>query len=210
MAINLNKVTLEKLKGYDFVIVGDGSGSTEIKDVSKGWFGKKSRWDAINESVSGFVNDLEEIDDDGLGLVIFSGRGIMVYDGVNAEKIKEVFEENSPGGSTPLAEAMAQGFKLFKNPAKRKFMLVFTDGVPNSRDAVEQLIIKQANSQATEDECTILFVQVGEDASATKFLAELDDGLINHTKFDIVDAKTAKEAAAFNTTLDLIIHAIED
>lgn len=209
MAINLDKVTLEKLRGYDFVIVGDGSGSTGIKDVGSGWFGKKSRWEAIKESVSGFVHDLEDIDDDGLGLVIFAGNGIRTYENVTANKVKSVFNENSPGGSTPLAQAMTEGLKLFKNPSKKKFMLVFTDGCPDNQSAVKQLIINQANSQATDDECTILFVQVGEDKSASDYLRELDDNL-KEAKFDIVDAKTAKEAAAFPTTLDLIVHAIED
>ena len=68
--------------------------------------------------------------------------------------------------------------------------------------------IQQANSQANDDDCTVLFVQVGDDAAATRFLQSLDDDLAG-AKFDIVDAKTVTEADAFNSTAELIVAAIE-
>ena len=66
----------------------------------------------------------------------------------------------------------------------------------------------QANSQANDDDCTVVFIQVGDDAAATRYLQSLDDDL-SGAKFDIVDVKTVAEAAAFNTTAELIVAAIE-
>ena len=54
----------------------------------------------------------------------------------------------------------------------------------------------------------ILFVQVGDDASATRFLQGLDDNL-KGAKFDIVDAKTVAEVDAFASTAELLLAAID-
>ncbi len=142
-------------------------------------------------------------------MVIFSGFDARSYASQSAADIARVFKDNEPYGGTPLAEGLTASLQLLSGTRKKKFIWVFTDGVPNNQQAAAQVIINQANSQATDDECTILFVQVGADASATTYLRKLDDEL-KDAKFDIVDAKTAAEAAAFKSTMDLILHAIDD
>lgn len=204
MAINLNKI-----KEYDFVVAVDASGSMSEKDVKSGFFGTTTRWKAAEESAVKFSKELEKISPGGIGLVVFGGYGAKSYSNVGAAGVEKAFKENYPGGGTPLAEGLASSIQLLTDSRKKKFVMVFTDGVPNNRNAAAQIIINQANSQATDDEFTFLFVQVGEDASATTYLRTLDDDL-TAAKFDIVDAKTAKEAAAFSSTMELILHAIDD
>lgn len=92
---------------------------------------------------------------------------------------------------------------------KKDLVIVFTDGVPDDQAGAADVIRKQANSQATDDACTVLFVQVGKDAAATKYLRSLDDGLTG-AKFDIVDAKTIDEVEAFPSVADLLVAAIAD
>jgi len=87
------------------------------------------------------------------------------------------------------------------------FIIVITDGEPNNRQAVKDVIVKQANSQDTDEELTVLFIQIGDDACASAFLASLDDDL-HEAKFDIVDVKTQAEADAFPTLSALIEAAI--
>lgn len=82
-----------------------------------------------------------------------------------------------------------------------------SDGVPDKPQEVEDIIRDAAGKLETDDALTILFIQVGRDASATAYLRKLDDG-IKGIKFDIVDVKTIEEAEQFASTTDLIVAAI--
>lgn len=205
MAINLDKV-----KEYDFAVVLDASGSTAENDVKAGFFKRITRWEAIQNSASTFIKDLSNITGgNGTMHLVVMGGNVKAYPSVGVADVAEALSINRPGGGTPLALALTSALNMLSGSTKKKFIMVFTDGVPDSKQAAKQVIINQANSQKEDDECTILFVQVGEDSSATAYLATLDDDL-KEAKFDIVDAKTAKEAAAFESTMALILHAIED
>ena len=193
------------LSEYDFIIAIDKSGSMGETDMPGG----RSRWEAVQESAISIAREVGKIDSDGLGLVLFSGTGVTSHDGVSVDKIKEVFAQNRPAGSTPLAEALEASFKLAGKSDKKDFIIVFTDGVPDNQEAAANVIRNQANSQETDDACTVLFVQVGYDAHATKYLQNLDDNLAG-AKFDIVDAKTMQDVDSFPSITDLIVHAIND
>jgi len=193
------------LSEYDFVVVIDKSGSMGETDMPGG----RSRWDAVQESAVALCRDVEKFDSDGLGLVLFSGTSVVSEDGVNVQKIKDVFAANRPSGSTPLAEALTAALKLAGKSEKKDFIIVFTDGTPDDKAAAAKVIVEASHKQETDDALTILFVQVGRDAGAAAYLKSLDDDL-SAAKFDIVDAKTMEEAEAFPTTADLIIAAIND
>lgn len=193
------------LSEYDFIVMIDKSGSMGETDMPGG----RSRWDYMQETATAFCRDIEKLDSDGLGLVLFSGSSIVVEDGVNVARIKDVFAANRPGGSTPLAEALEAALKLAGKSSKKDFIICFTDGVPDDQNKVANVIKRQAGSQETDDACTILFVQVGYDAGAAKYLRMLDDDLAG-AKFDIVDAKTMQEAEKFASTAELIVAAIND
>lgn len=194
------------LSEYDFVIVIDTSGS--MQDPVKAG-SDITRWQAVQESAMTIIRDVEKFDSDGLGLVTFSGSQIKVYDGVTSAHTREIFAKTSPRGSTPLAEALTEALKLAGKSDKLDFIVVFTDGVPDDKTAAAKVIREASNRQETDDALTILFVQVGDDASATAYLKGLDDSL-KGAKFDIVDVKTTAEADAFATTTDLILAAITD
>jgi len=193
------------LSEYDFIVVIDKSGSMGETDMPGG----RSRWNYMQETATAFCRDIEKLDSDGLGLVLFSGSGIVAEDGVNVGRIKEIFAANHPGGSTPLAEALEAALKLAGKSSKKDFIICFTDGVPDDQTRVINVIKRQANSQETDDACSILFVQVGYDAGATNYLRMLDDDLQKTgAKFDIVDVKTMNEAEKFASTAELIVAAI--
>lgn len=192
------------LSEYDFIVVVDASGSMSTEDM-KG----KSRWDFMQESVGAFARDLNKIDSDGLGLVVFSGAGVDSQDGVSPDDIARILSSRSPRSSTPLAEALQAALKLAGKSEKKDFIIVFTDGVPDDKDAAAKVIRDASNKLETDDSLTFLFVQVGYDTAATQYLKMLDDDL-KGCKFDIVDAKTIEEAEKFATTTELIVHAIND
>lgn len=163
----------------------------------------------MQETAIAFCRDIEKIDSDGLGVVLFSGSSIVSEDGVTSQRIKEIFANNRPSGSTPLHSALTEALKLAGKSDKKDFIVVFTDGIPDDKDAAAKVIINQANKQATDDELTFLFVQVGHDAGASAYLRKLDDDL-KGAKFDIVDAKTIDEVEKFPSTTALILAAIDD
>ena len=195
---------IAKLSEYDFVVLVDKSGSM-AEPVKAG--ASRTRWEAVQESALQFARDVGQFDSDGIDVVVFGGSTVDSHTGVTADKVKEVFGKYSPRGGTPLAEALAAGLQLAGTSDKKDFVVVFTDGVPDDREAAAKLIIEAANRQESDDALTILFVQVGDDASATAFLQRLDDNLTG-AKFDIVDAKTVAEVDAFSSTTDLILAAI--
>jgi Mg-chelatase subunit ChlD len=193
------------LSEYDFVVVVDKSGSMGEEDMPGG----RSRWDYMQETATAFTRDICKLDSDGIGLVLFSGSSVVAKDGCGVDDVKRVFAENRPSGSTPLHSALSEAFKLAGKSSKKDFIIVFTDGVPDDGAAAAEVIKRQANSQETDDACTVLFVQVGRDAAATRYLRSLDDDL-KGAKFDIVDAKTMDEAEKFASTAELIVAAIND
>lgn len=193
------------LSEFNFIVAVDASGSMGETDMPGG----KSRWEYMQETLVAFTRDILTIDSDGIEVVAFGGSNITTVAGKTAEVVKLIFSTRSPRGSTPLAQALTECVKLARQSDKKAVILVFTDGVPDDRAAAAQVIVNQANSQETDDECTFLFVQVGHDAAATKYLRSLDDDLHN-ARFDIVDCKTMDEAEAFATTVDLVCNAIKD
>lgn len=193
------------LSEYDFIVCIDASGSMGETDMPGG----RSRWDYMQETALSFTRDICKIDSDGIGVVMFSGGNVTAQDNCDVEAVKTIFNTRSPRGSTPLAEALTAAIKLAGKSDKKDFVLVFTDGVPDDKAAAMQVIKTQAAKQATDDELTFLFIQVGHDAGAAAYLKKLDDDLTG-AKFDIVDAKTIEEANAFPSTAELVIAAIND
>lgn len=200
----MSEINESKLSEYDFIALLDASGSMGENDMPGG----RTRWDYMQESVTAFARDLGKFDSDGIDVVLFGGS-VTSFQGVTADKVKEVFATRSPRGSTPLAEALTEGLKLAGKSDKKDFIIVFTDGVPDDKAAAAAVIKAQANKQASDEDCTILFVQVGKDRAAQAYLKSLDDDL-QGAKFDIVDAKTFEEAEAFPTTAALVLAAIAD
>lgn len=196
---------LDVLSEKDFIVVIDASASMTTDDMPGG----RTRWEAVQETAEAFARDLAKVDSDGLGLVIFSGTGVDSFDGVNADKIREAFQTRSPRGSTPLAEALKAALQLAGKSDKNDFVVIFTDGVPDDKDAAAKVIIDASKKLINDDDLTFLFVQVGKDPEASKYLRKLDDDL-KGAKFDIVDAKTMEEAERFTSTAELIAHSIND
>jgi Mg-chelatase subunit ChlD len=193
------------LTEYDFYVLIDKSGSmgSPIKAGSS-----RSRWEAVRETAEQVAREIGTIDTDGITVVMFGGSDVKAYEGTTADKVAEIFAQHRPSGSTPLAEALAKTFELSEASNKKDFIIVFTDGIPDDPTGAALAIKGKTQKMNADDECTILFVQVGDDQSAEKYLRGLDDNL-KGAKFDIVDVKTQAEAEGL-TVEDLILKAIAD
>ncbi len=206
LTLKETEMTTAQLTEYDFIVAIDTSGSMGEPNKAGS---SVTRWEAVQEAALTFIRDIEKIDQDGIGLVLFGGSNITAQDGVTSDAAREVFANRSPRGSTPLAEALTEALKLAGKSDKKDFIIVFTDGVPDDKAAAAKVIVNASNKQESDDSLTILFVQVGNDASAKAYLKSLDDDL-KGCKFDIVDAKTVAEAEKFATTAELVLAAISD
>lgn len=187
---------------YDFVVALDASGSMAMPSTR---YSGKTRWQEAQETIYGMAVELAKHDQDGIDVVVF-GATVDVHRACTPDKVLEIFKTRSPRGSTPLAEAIQEIAKL-NDDGKKAVAIVFTDGEPDNQNAVVDNIVKIADAQEKDEDFTLLFVQIGDDAGAAKFLAHLDDNL--NAKFDIVDTIAAAEADKMEP-LDLINKAIND
>ena len=199
---------MSQLSEFDYVIAVDTSGSMG-EPVKRG--ATKTRWEAMQETALTVAREVEAFDDDGLGMVFFGGSTVEAHDGVTADKLRELFATKSPRGGTPTTEALQAALKLAGKSDKKDFIIVLTDGEPNDRESAIKVICDQAKGQAKDEDLTILFVQVGDDASATRFLEMLDDGLQDRYNLphDIVDVKTVDQVDQFPDSAAMIIAAIQ-
>ena len=195
-------MTTNNLANFDFQILIDTSGSMGSNDPGK----IGTRFDRARESVIGLVGELSQVDEDGLDIIFFGGETVTHVPGVKSTVDVETAFNRRASGGTPTAEALALAFEVAGKSDKPDFVIVITDGEPNHRQAVKDVIVKQANSQATDADLTVLFIQIGDDALAASFLAELDDGL--NAKFDIVDTMTQAKADSYPSLAALINDAI--
>jgi hypothetical protein len=125
-----------------------------------------------------------------------------------------VFLKNDPIGTTNLAAVLQDATNnFFQRKAAGKMaesgetILVITDGEPDDRRAVIDVIINATQKMDRDEELAISFIQVGNDAGATAFLKALDDQLEGvGAKFDICDTITIDDMSL----AEVLLAAIED
>jgi uncharacterized protein with von Willebrand factor type A (vWA) domain len=200
------------LENRDYTLIIDKSGSMSTKDKPGGL----SRWQIMQESALALANKCEELDPDGITVYLFSGK-FKRYDNVTAAKVSTIFQENDPSGRTDLAAVLADAVNSYfqrkaagQIPANGEIILVVTDGEPDDRKAVMDVILAATQKLDRDEELAISFIQVGTDETATKFLKILDDDLGRAgAKFDIVDTITMNDMEDL-TLKEVLLNAISD
>jgi vWA found in TerF C terminus len=200
------------LENRDYTLIIDKSGSMSTKDKAGGL----SRWQIMQESALALANKCEELDPDGMTVYLFSGK-FKRYDRVTAAKVGTIFQENDPSGRTDLAAVLTDAIASYfqrkasgQAPANGEMILVVTDGEPDDRKAVMQVILDATQKLDRDEELAISFIQVGLDEAATKFLKILDDDLSRAgAKFDIVDTITMDDMEDL-TLKEILLSAIND
>jgi uncharacterized protein with von Willebrand factor type A (vWA) domain len=196
----------------DYTLIIDKSGSMSIRDQ----VGGKSRWEIMQESTLALASKCEELDPDGITVYLFSGR-FRRYDNVTASKVSQVFQENEPSGRTDLAGVLQDAIQNYfqrkatgQTKPNGETILIVTDGEPDERKAVMKVIIEASRRMDRDEELAMSFIQVGNDAQATKFLKILDDELQGAgAKFDIVDTVTMDDMEDMTLT-EVLLNAIVD
>lgn len=196
----------------DYTLIIDKSGSMSTPDQ----MGGRSRWEIAQESTLALARKCEQFDPDGITVYVFSGR-FKRYDDVTSAKVAQIFLENDPAGTTNLAGVLQDALNsYFQRKASGKIkpngetILVITDGEPDDRKAVFEVIISATRQMERDEELGISIIQVGSDAQATKFLKALDDQLQGvGAKFDICDTITLDDMEEMSLA-DILMNAITD
>jgi uncharacterized protein with von Willebrand factor type A (vWA) domain len=196
----------------DYTLIIDKSGSMSTTDQAGG----KNRWEIMQESALALARKCEQFDPDGITVYLFSGK-FKRYDGVTSEKVAQIFLENDPAGTTNLGSVLQDATNNYfqrktagKTKANGETIIVVTDGEPDDRRAVFEVIINASKQMETDAELGISFIQVGADAQATKFLKALDDQLQGvGAKFDICDTITLDDMEDM-TLAEVLMSAITD
>ncbi|MBU7585942.1 MAG: VWA domain-containing protein [Nostoc sp. TH1S01] len=196
----------------DYTLILDKSGSMSTPDQAGG----RSRWDIAQESTLALARKCEQFDPDGITVYVFSGR-FKRYDDVTSAKVAQIFQENDPAGTTNLAAVLLDATNNYfqrkaagKTKANGETILVITDGEPDDRKAVFEVIIQASRQMERDEELAISIIQVGSDPQATKFLKALDDQLQGvGAKFDICDTITLDDLEEMSLA-DVLMNAITD
>jgi uncharacterized protein with von Willebrand factor type A (vWA) domain len=202
----------EILLNRDYTLILDKSGSMSSPDRDT----HRTRWQAAQESTLALARKCETLDPDGITVYAFSSR-FKRYDNVTARKVEQIFQENDPVGSTDLAGVLRSATQSYferkaKGQAKAngETILIVTDGEPDDKRAVVQVIIQATKQMQRDEELAIAFIQVGDDPAATAYLKLLDDELVDAgAAFDIVDTVTIGDMADM-TLAEVLLNAIYD
>ncbi|HEY9747059.1 MAG TPA: VWA domain-containing protein [Allocoleopsis sp.] len=200
------------MKDRDYTLIIDKSGSMSTPDQRGG----RSRWVEVQESTLALARKCEQFDPDGITVYLFSGR-FKRYDDVTSAKIEQIFQENDPTGTTNLAAVLQDATNYYfqrKAAGKAKpsgeTMLVVTDGEPDDRRAVMEVIVNASRKMDRDEELAISFIQIGADPQATKFLQALDEQLEGvGAKFDICDTITFADIEDMSLS-EVLLNAISD
>lgn len=208
----------------DFTVIVDRSSSMAEPEVAGN---ARTRWQACQEATVGVARECNKYDPDGITVYSF-GTNFHRFDNTTEAKVSDIFTKLQPNGSTKLHLVLEDAFfgpsgyvtRKRAGQAKRngELFIVVTDGEPDDRKAVADIIIRASHELTTSDEVNITFVQVGDSHGAKEFLANLDDqleapegqeGNRKYAKFDIVDTLTIDQLGGKNLT-DVLVAAVTE
>lgn len=195
----------------DYTLIIDKSGSMSNTERST----NKSRWEIVKESTLALARKCDQLDADGITVYVFSGK-FKRYDNVSAAKVEQIFQENEPMGGTNLTAVLQDAVNSFFQRKKLnqikagETIIIITDGEPDDRRSVFEVIIEATRRLTSDEELALSFIQVGNDSSATDFLKALDDKLMSiGANFDIVDTITLSDMEDM-TLSEVLLSAIND
>lgn len=191
------------LHNLDVIFAIDKSGSMgSMSPLING----KTRWEYAAETIQAFAHELGSYDDDGVDLIFFN-NSYQTATGVKPAVFQETWSKNSPGGGTDTAGALkwALNRAISRRGEKNQLIVCLTDGEPNDRQAVADVIVNATKQIERDEQLGILFVQVGNDPKAKQFLDTLDNDLKRYgAKFDIVNVKNIDEIA--NLSIQAVVN----
>jgi hypothetical protein len=202
----LTEVQLKRLASHDIVLMIDRSYSMGTNDCPSSSFladklpfpfgvgsdNSTSRWDWCAAQTSHMAKQTERALSNGFTVMLFSGH-FDVFPHVNVKQLREIFADNSPGGSTKLEKPLESTFNDYFNRKKSgrvKPLLVgvITDGCPTHPEFVREEIASITHEMRDPNEITIVFFLIGSnDRKGENFVWDISHNLTSAgAKYNIV------------------------
>lgn len=105
--------------------------------------------------------------------VILFDNNTQYFEISSQQELENTLRKTYPQGSTDTAKALRTAFDKVGHQA---VVIVYTDGSPNSQSDVTKVIVDKTKT-VDDDKFGVLFAQIGNDTSASRFLKYLDDDL---------------------------------
>ncbi len=180
----LQPAELQLLGRYDINVLIDKSSSMTSKDCSDPFLPGRtvSRWQWCKDQTTMLSQETANGLSSGISVVPFSNKWTR-FDNVSPQAINAIFQRDYPQGSTDLAAALrAQLDQYFQERKlgirKRPQMIaIITDGVPDSRNLVYQVVRQAAQKMQNPNEIRIVFFLIGQDQKGLDFVSELESKL---------------------------------
>ncbi|KAL8688757.1 MAG: hypothetical protein Q9218_005411, partial [Villophora microphyllina] len=175
-----------RLQMYDTEFIIDNSTS----------MGSPHRWKTVQKVLDKIVSIAVKYDQDGVDVRFLNGY-LPVSERTNlnsSEKVMALFSKVEARGPTLMADILEEELNEYMkkyredSDVKGLNLIVLTDGEPERGQRVDKVIVEYANElrdlKAHKFKIGIQFVQIGNDAAATKFLDFVDKKLKNSRKLD--------------------------
>lgn len=197
----------------EYMLGGDISMSMQSVDVK---CGNNTRYAYMLEKFQSFIKTAEDFDEHGAPTILLFGEKVHVFEHCTLDKIKVKLETVVFEGFTNLHLLIEKAYELHREDKielakEKKFhpgtqLLVFTDGAPTNRNAVERAIVKILNEIDREEEFQIHFLTVGTiDPVLQTWLTDLHDKFenkaLNPRDFDIIHVSTLEEITFLGTVV---------
>jgi hypothetical protein len=190
------KVGMEMNLERDYIIILDKSGSMS-----------GSKWGEAQRALEKLAPFVCKADPDGITFYVFSSDFKKYNNIKNSKNVSKIFKKVQPGGSTALHKVLKAALDEHFDGDKPTTILVITDGSPDSKEKVIEVIETASNRIDKDEDLSITFIQIGDDDGAATFLKQLDDEL--EGKFDIVDTVTVEEMQGMSFE-EMIYKSIND
>lgn len=193
----------------EYILAGDISVSMTTNDVN---CGNDTRYNYMLEKFKSFIKTAEDFDEHGGATVLLFGENVKTFEDVKLDDINTKLNSVVFEGFTNLHLAIDTAFDLHLAKKRERaekgqlhpgtVLIVFTDGEPTNRMAVERSVIRIANTIDRADEFSIILLTVG---SRSKEMQQYLDGL--HEKlesslnrdFDILHIAKLEETSFLGT-----------
>lgn len=192
----MNNLEINPNKEYH--LAGDISGSMKNTD---NLCGGNTRYKYMLEKFKSFIDAAKDFDKHGAPTIILFGEKVHIYEHMTADKIKSEIETPDFEGFTNLHLAIEESYKLHRadkvelasegkiHPGTQ--LMIFTDGEPTNRMAVERILFKIVSEIDREEEFQIDLLIVGTvERELQAWLDDLHDKLedkkSNPHDFDII------------------------
>jgi len=189
--LSLDKITVVKdpislEKTYqenDLIVLLDISGSMACEEIVEGnggllnnlfgWSKTEKRIEQAKQLLTAHYSMFSKyVKDKPLKVILFDNN-TQYFEISSQHDFHNVLARAYPQGSTDTAKALRTAFDKVGQQA---VVIVYTDGSPNSQSEVMKVIVEKTKT-VDDTKFGILFAQIGNDDSASRFLKYLDDDL---------------------------------